>query len=192
MCLVLGWSLFGRSVIVATFAGLQQKSISLFPVASFLIVLLMMLVILSLCFQGLFGTVNAVSVSNGNSVMSWSDRICSPLRAYCIVHDMGAAARFRCLYPNPPFLAGNVAIRDACIRRLSLGCVYDNFQEEKSFVVLMVSRKGIAHFVGSVGGGSPSSCWLYVLSISVLVRWVIMGCARSINGWNLYRLLVST
>ena len=55
-----------------------------------------------------------------------------------------------------------------------------NFRKKSSLVVAVVLRKGVVHFVGCPGGGSPR--W-YMLSISVLI--IVGGCGLctvSIDG----------
>ena len=81
-------------------------SVSVFPVSSFLIVLLMMLMIVAMCFQGLLCAVNAVS--NGYScglLLVWS--IClGRIRSVMGTANAPAAACCGCLYPSPPSLEG--------------------------------------------------------------------------------------
>ncbi len=82
------------------------------------------------------------------------------------------AARCGCRYPNPPPLAGIVAMSDAWVGRLSL-LVSVMKRKKKSSVVSMALRKGVVHWNGSPRGGVPFG--LYVLRMFVPMRWAIAG-----------------
>ena len=151
--------------------------VSVFLVSSFLIALLMMLMIVSMRFQGLLGAVDAVDVLNGwwwsaanLERVSGQDPICNPSRAQCVVCDMGTANAPACccllwVSASQSSVLGWDCCDKGCVcRQVIFGCVCDKFQE-KSSAVAMVPRKGVVHFIGSPGGGSPRWC---VLSMSVL------------------------
>ena len=85
------------------------------------------------------------------------------------------AAHFGCLRPDPECFAGIAVMRDARAGRTP-SLASDVKRRKRSSVVLMASRKGVIHLVGSPGGGFPS--WPHALSTSMLRRWVIEGCER--------------